>query len=66
MDVAELISSVGFPIVMCLILVYRMKEQEKDYRDQETRFQQMIDNNTNALNNLSDVIKHLKEVKNEE
>lgn len=66
MDVAELISSVGFPIVMCLILVYRMKEQEKDYREQETRFQQMIDNNTNALNNLSDVIKHLKEVKNEE
>ena len=58
---AQVISQVGFPIVMCGVLMWwMMKQQERqDRRDeqQDERNQSMMD----SLNNLSVVISELKQ-----
>lgn len=52
-DVATLISNVGFPIAMCLLLLNRMGTQDKVYRETEVKLRQVIAENTKAINKLT-------------
>ena len=45
-DIANLISTVGFPIVMCILM---LKQNSKQL--------EIIQNNTNAINNLTDELR---------
>ena len=45
-DIANLISTVGFPIVMCILM---LKQNSKQL--------EIIQNNTNAINNLTEEIR---------
>lgn len=52
-DVTTLISNVGFPIAMCLLLLNRMSTQDKIYREMEAKLRQVISENTKAINKLT-------------
>ena len=52
-DVSTLISNVGFPIAMCLLLLNRMGTQDKVYRETEVKLRQVIAENTKAINKLT-------------
>lgn len=52
-EVSMLISNVGFPIAMCLLLLNRMSTQDKIYREMEAKLRQVISENTKAINKLT-------------
>ena len=52
-EVSTLISNVGFPIAMCLLLLRRMSTQDKIYRETEVKLRQVISENTKAINKLT-------------
>ena len=52
-EVSMLISNVGFPIAMCLLLLRRMSTQDKIYRETEVKLRQVIAENTKAINKLT-------------
>lgn len=52
-EVSMLISNVGFPIAMCLLLLNRMSSQDKIYRETEVKLRQVISENTKAINKLT-------------
>lgn len=52
-EVSMLVSNVGFPIAMCLLLLNRMGTQDKVYRETEVKLRQVIAENTKAINKLT-------------
>lgn len=52
-EFSTLISNVGFPIAMCLLLLNRMGTQDKVYRETEVKLRQVIAENTKAINKLT-------------
>lgn len=55
----EIIASVGFPIVMCLILLNYMQRQNEKHEKEITDLTNTINNNTKVLAELSTLIKTL-------
>lgn len=74
MDVSTItsfISSLGFPIVMCLIMMKYIKEQSdrsnetikdimQQHREETTDFKVAIDNNTKAIQMLTEKVERLE------
>lgn len=50
--IMQLISSVGFPIAMCLMMAWYIKSINEGYRDDIKSIQQSIDNNTAVMNKI--------------
>lgn len=48
----QLIGSIGFPIVMCLLLYYKMGTQDELHRAEMDKMTEAINNNTKALTEL--------------
>lgn len=55
----EIIASVGFPIVMCLILLNYMQQQNTKHEKEIKDLTDTINNNTKILAELSTLIKTL-------
>lgn len=56
MDIAlitNLIGSLGFPIVMCLMLYKRMDKQDEQHREEMSKLTESLNNNTVALTQLT-------------
>lgn len=54
MDVLiQLISSVGFPIAMCVYTMYTMQKMNEQHREEISKLSDTIDNNTKAINDLA-------------
>lgn len=51
--ILQTVSSVGFPIVMCLMLYNQMLKTEEVHKHEIAELRKAIENNTLALNNLS-------------
>lgn len=51
-DLANIISSLGYPIVMSLILLYMMYDNEKKYDETIEGLRKTIENNTLTLTRL--------------
>lgn len=51
-DIAQLISTVGFPIVMCLVLLYEMQEMSKSHKEETTSLKDALNNNTIVLEKI--------------
>lgn len=51
--IVQTVSSVGFPIVMCLMLYNQMLKTEEIHKQEIAELRKAIENNTLALNNLS-------------
>ena len=48
-----LIGSLGFPIVMCLLLYYRMDKQDENHKTEMEKITEALNNNTQALTALA-------------
>lgn len=53
-ELASLITSVGFPIVMCLLLFYYMREQNADHKAESNEMKTAINNLTLMIQKLTD------------
>lgn len=51
--ITSLISSVGFPIVMCLMLYNRMDRQDEQHKEEMQKLTESLNNNTLALTQLA-------------
>lgn len=51
--IVQIVSSVGFPIVMCLMLYNQMLKTEEVHKQEIAELRKAIENNTLALNNLT-------------
>lgn len=54
-----LIGSIGFPIVMCLLLYYRMDKQDENHKTEMEKITEALNNNTQALTALATKISTL-------
>lgn len=52
--IVTVISTVGFPIAMCLILCWYVKQTNESYREDIKTLQKSIDNNTAVMQRLID------------
>lgn len=55
-DAISMISSVGFPIVMCLLLWYQMRQSEEMHRQEISSLTDVISDVKTALTELRDAI----------
>ena len=74
-DIANIISSMGFPIAMCVLMCYYIKYTQDNYRndinnlnekhkEESTKLVQAINNNTLVIKELSERLN--KEVENDD
>ena len=56
MDVTNLITSVGFPIVMCLLMYNRMNTHDEAHKEEMEKLTESLNNNTLAIMQLSERI----------
>lgn len=60
--IANLIGSLGFPIVMCLMLYTRMNKQDEQHKEEIAKITESLNNNTIALTQLTDKLKSKGEI----
>lgn len=48
------ISTIGFPIVMCLILLKFQKDESKEHKEETEKFTEALNKNTIVLQKLCD------------
>ena len=53
-EIINMVSTVGFPIAMCLMLSWYVKTTNDSYRNDIKSLQQSIDNNTTVMNKIID------------
>lgn len=53
----NLIGTLGFPIVMSILLFMRMGEQDKQHKDEMMKLTESLNNNTIAITKLTDKLK---------
>lgn len=54
--VMQAISTVGFPIVMCLILVYIVYKMNEQHKEEMNKMNEALNNNTLAIQHLTDML----------
>lgn len=52
--ILQAITSVGFPIVMCLMLMWYVKEISTKHKEESDKFAEALNNNTLVLQKLCD------------
>lgn len=53
-DVSTLISTLGFPIAMCLIMCYYINKINDAHKEESDKFAEALNNNTVVLQKLCD------------
>lgn len=56
MDIVNAFSTMGFPAVMCLLLLKKLETQEARYSKNETQLRKVISENTLAILSLKNEI----------
>lgn len=59
-DIITAISTVGFPIVMCLLMWYMNEKQDTRHREEVDKMTEAVNNNTIVLQQM---LEHLREEK---
>lgn len=62
-DIINLISSVGFPIVMCSALFYYMVKQQQSHSEEMEKLRGTVEENTKVLTELTTLIKEISDEK---
>lgn len=52
--IIQLVGSLGFPIVMCGALFWRMVKSDEQHKEEMDKLSEALNNNTIAITNLSD------------
>ena len=58
--IVTMISSVGFPIVMCLILMWYTKDIMEKHKDESDKFTEALHQNTLVLQELCDKLEAIE------
>ena len=53
------ISTVGFPIVMCIILLYSVNKQNEEHKEEMAKITESLNNNTLVIQHLTDTISNI-------
>lgn len=53
-DIITAVSTVGFPIVMCILLLYTNQKQDIQHKEEIDELRKTVENNTLALVKLLD------------
>ena len=53
------ISTVGFPIVMCLILLYVVNKQNEEHKEEMSKITESLNNNTLVIQHLTDTLSNV-------
>ncbi len=56
-SVTNIISNVGFPVAMCLLLFYYMERQNERHKQETDKLNETLQGNTNVLTELTTLIK---------
>lgn len=56
-SVTNIISNVGFPVAMCLLLFYYMERQNERHKQEIDKLNETLQGNTNVLTELTTLIK---------
>lgn len=56
----QLISSVGFPIALCVYMIYAMQKQSENHKSEIDELSKTIENNTIAIVKLVEKIDKVK------
>ena len=51
-DIISAISTVGFPIVMCIILLYEIKQMTESHKEETNALKDALNNNTIVLEKI--------------
>jgi hypothetical protein len=51
-DISDMISQVGFPVVVTLLLLYQQMKTNEGYYDLIKQVEQLVENNTKILNSM--------------
>lgn len=51
-EIAQTISTVGFPIAMCLVLLYEVEEMNKSHKEETNSLKDALNNNTVVLEKI--------------
>lgn len=51
-DISDMISQVGFPVVVTLLLLYQQMKTNQGYYELIEQVKQLVENNTNVLNSI--------------
>lgn len=54
--IIQLVGSLGFPIVMCGALFWRMVKSDEQHKEEMAKLSEALNNNTIAITKLSDNI----------
>ena len=55
-DVLNAVSTVAFPIVMCLLLLYVLYKQNEEHKEEMNKMNESLANNTLAIQRLTDIL----------
>lgn len=58
--IISLVGSLGFPIVMCIMLYNRMNEQDDRHKEEMDKMAESINNNTLAITQLTSKLDSLR------
>lgn len=58
-ELIQAISTVGFPIVACAALFWQSHENSKNHKEETSKWSEVLNNNTLAIQRLSDMIESL-------
>lgn len=58
-DFIQLVSNLGFPVVMCGALFYYMVQQDKRHTTETDKLRETLEANTNVLTELCTLIKNI-------
>lgn len=53
------ISTVGFPIVMCLILLYIVEKRNEEHKEEMAKITESLNNNTLVIQHLIDTLSNV-------
>ena len=57
--IAQLIGSLGFPIVAYFVMMQELSKERESHREEMNELRDVIEKNTNALNNMAEVVNTL-------
>lgn len=61
-SITQIVSTVGFPIAMCVALLWYIKDVTDKHKQETEKFTEALNNNTLALQKLGDTIGVEREV----
>ncbi len=58
-NIAQLVSTLGFPIAVCVYMFYSQEKERERHREETEKLTDALNNNTLVIQSLKDAIDHL-------